>query len=51
MKYLGLWVSRDGIKQINKKIEVIKDITPPIPQVYLFSKLLLRCVERLSQTF
>ena len=24
MEYLGFWVSRDGVKPMNKKIEVIK---------------------------
>ena len=29
MEYLGLWLTRDGIKPINKKIEAITNMNPP----------------------
>ena len=29
MEYLGLWVTRDGIKPINIKIESITNMAPP----------------------
>ena len=29
MEYLGLGVTRDGVKPINKKIEAITNIKPP----------------------
>ena len=28
MEYLGFWVTRDGIKTLNKKIEVITNMEP-----------------------
>ena len=30
MEYLGFWVTRNGIQPINKKVEAIENITPPI---------------------
>ena len=30
MEYLGLWVTRDGVKTIDKKIEAINNMTPLI---------------------
>ena len=32
MEYLGLWVTRDGIKSINKKIEAIKILCRQLPE-------------------
>ena len=32
MEYLGLWVKRTGIGSVNKKVETIVNITPPINQ-------------------
>ena len=29
MEYLGFWVTRDGVKPINRKIEAITNILPP----------------------
>ena len=29
MEYLGLWVTRDGVKHINRKIQAISNIKPP----------------------
>ena len=29
MEYLGLWVTHDGVKPINKKIEAITNTKPP----------------------
>ena len=32
MEYLGLWVTRDGVKPINRKIEAITNMKPPTSQ-------------------
>ena len=32
MEYLGLWVTRNGVKPINKKIEAITNMKPPTSQ-------------------
>ena len=32
MEYLGFWVTRDGVKPINRKIEAITNMAPPTPQ-------------------
>ena len=29
MEYLGLWVPRDGVKPINRKIETMNNMKPP----------------------
>ena len=29
MKYLGFWVTRNGIRPINNKVEAIKNMPPP----------------------
>ena len=29
MEYLGFWVTRDGVKPINRKIKVITNMKPP----------------------
>ena len=29
MEYLGFWVTRDGVKPINRKIEAITNMAPP----------------------
>ncbi len=30
LKYLGYWITRDGIQPISKKVEVIKNLAPPL---------------------
>ena len=37
MNYLGLWVKRTGIWPVNKKVEAIVNITPPIDQEQVHS--------------
>ena len=32
MEYLGFWVTRDGFKRINRKIEAIPNMSPPTSQ-------------------
>ena len=32
MGYLGFWVTRNGIRPINKKVEAIVNMTPPTRQ-------------------
>ena len=32
MEYLGLWVTRDGVKPINRKVEEITNMMPPTSQ-------------------
>ena len=32
MEYLGFWVTRNGVKTINRKIEAITNIAPPTSQ-------------------
>ena len=32
MEYLGFWVTRDGVKFINRKVEEITNMKPPTPQ-------------------
>ena len=32
MEYLGLWVTRDGVKAINRNIESIANMAPPTSQ-------------------
>ena len=32
MKYLGFWVTRYGVKPINRKIDSITNMNPPTPQ-------------------
>ena len=36
MGYLGLWVTCDGVKPNNNKLEVINNMTPPTSQKVLF---------------
>ena len=38
MEYMGFWVTRNGIRPINKKVEAITNMTPPTntKQVRLF---------------
>ena len=38
MEYLGFWVTRNGIRPVNKKVEAIVNMTPPnnIRQVRAF---------------
>ena len=31
MEYLDFWVTRDGVKPINRKIESITNMEPPTP--------------------
>ena len=37
MEYLGFWVTRTWIRPVNKKIEVIVNMTPPKNQKQLIS--------------
>ena len=32
MKYLDFWVTRDGVKPIHRKLELITNTNPPNPQ-------------------
>ena len=32
MEYLGFWVTRDGVKPIHRKLELITNTNPPNPQ-------------------
>ena len=38
MEYLGFWVTRNGIRPVNRKVEAIVNMTPPnnIIQVHVF---------------
>ena len=35
MEYLGSWVTHDGVKRINRKIESITNMKPTTPQKYV----------------
>ena len=35
MEYLGFWVTRDGVKPINRKIEAITNMVPPTSRKYI----------------
>ena len=51
MEYLGFWVTRNGIKPINKKMETIINMNPPTykkisANIYRCSKLILKYVAK-----